>query len=189
MRNRRNIDGAVLLMLAWLLPVTAGERIRFGAENYRAEELAAYSRAVDLPPLDPAGGEQVRAWFMGYCSGRMPITGYVLTANGARRCRLSYNNDDGKYMVINRGSCSGPRKYEERLAAAMATLPELAKYEAKPTACGTMDGGGVDIEGVHDGKRFHFEAQNLQDCEGESFRKLEAMIKLVAGAYYKKDRD
>jgi len=180
---------AWLLALAWLVPAAAGERVYFTLDDNDDLYLGAYSRAVKLPPLDPAKGNQVRAWFMGYWSGRMPITGYVLSAQGARRCKLSYNNDNGEFIVINPGHCSGPRAYPERLEAAMATLPELAALDGQTIECGTMDGRGALLEGIYDGKRFRLEAQNVWSCEGESYRNVAAMLDSISGAYYEKDPD
>ena len=74
----------ISLSYALLVPAIAGERIVIGSDNYKEVEIAAYSRAMKLPPIDPTGGDQIRAWFMGYWSGHMPIVGYVLTAKSAR---------------------------------------------------------------------------------------------------------
>lgn len=159
----------------------------FGVENYDELEIAAYSRAVSATPMDPRDGNQVRVWTMGYWSGRMPITGYILTHAGAYRCQLSYTNDTGKFIEIHRGHCRGPRKYAERLAKALAVLPELAKFDGGEVSCQVFDGWGALVEGIVDGKRFSFSASNPDACEAG--KSLNAMIDLIANAYYRADKD
>lgn len=176
-----------LLACSWHAAAVAGERVHFDEENYAEHMLAAYSRAVHLEPMEPRNGNQVRVWVRGYWSGRMAITGYIVTEKGVNRCRLSYNNDNGKYMVVNRGSCSGARNYPERLAKALASLPELARHNSKNASCDTMDGWGADIEGIVDGQRFQFTASNPDDCE--SARPVNVILELLENAYYKEDRD
>jgi hypothetical protein len=176
----------LLLACGWHAAAVAREIVYFGEENYREHLLTAYSRAVSAKPMDANEGDQVRVWVMGYWSGRMSITGYIVTEKGVSRCRLSYNNDNGKYMVVNRGRCSGARNYPERLAQALAALPELAKHATEGASCETMDGWGADIEGMVDGKRFQFTASNPQDCE--SGRPVARMLELIENSYYKKDR-
>ena len=186
---RRRHLACTLTLSGVLVTALAGERIDFGSDNYRDVEVAAYSRAVHLPAIDPTGGNQIRAWFMGYWSGHMPFKGYVLTAKGAARCKLSYDNDNGNYIVINRGSCGPAIVHQERLGAAMAALPEMAKLDGQTIECGTMDGGGATVEGVYDGKLFRFTADNVDTCEGEKFRKVAAMLDLITAAYYGKDSE
>jgi hypothetical protein len=165
----------------------AGERVYFDEQNYKEHEIAAYNRAVKAVPIDPRDGNQARVWMMGYWSRRMQITGYILTAKGVYRCKLSYNNDNGKYMVINPGQCAGPRMYPEKLQKALAALPELAKHDSESASCEVMDGWGADIEGMVDGKRFQFTASNPDECE--SAKPVNAILELIESAYYKKNLD
>lgn len=175
-----------VLGLSWLIPAVAGERIHFDEEGYEARLYAAYARAVKARPMDPKDGNQIRVWRLPYKGGRSGITGYILTNEGVYRCRLTCDNSTGKYLVINPGICKGPRKIPGRLARAMATLPDIAKYASSVNSCGTFDGGGADVEGIVDGKHFQFTAMNPHDCD--EARPLAEMLDRIVAAY-EKDRD
>jgi hypothetical protein len=127
------------------------------------------------------GGNQVRVWIMGYWSGRMPITGYIVDAGGVSRCKLSYKNDSGKYLVINRGHCSPPRNDPERIAKILASLRELATFDVKRASCEVMDGWGADIEGVVEGEQFQFSASNPDACENA--KPVNDILVLIERAY------
>jgi hypothetical protein len=126
-------------------------------------------------------------WIRGYWSGRMPITGYIVNSNGVSRCKLSYNNDTGKYLVINRGYCGAPRNDPERLATVLASLPELVAFDTKRASCEVMDGWGADIEGVVDGKHFQFSTSNPDACE--TAKPVQATLELIESAYDEKYLD
>jgi hypothetical protein len=165
----------------------AGERVYFNEEARDGHQLAAYSRAVQALPMDPQAGNQLRVWISGYWSGRMPITGYIVDATGVRRCKLSYNNDNGEYLVINRGHCSRPRNDPQRLAKLLASLPELAAFNDKSASCQVMDGWGADIEGAVEGRHFQFSASNPDACE--TAKPVNAILGLIENAYSGEDRD
>jgi hypothetical protein len=159
----------------------AGERIYFNENDRDGHELAAYSRAVRVLPMTAQGRNQVRVWIRGYWSGRMPIRGYIVDVDGVSRCTLSYNNDNGKYLVINRGHCSPPRTDPERIAKILASLRELATFDVIRASCGVMDGWGAKIEGVVEGEHFQFSASNPDACENA--KPVNDILKLIEDAY------
>jgi len=175
-----------LLLSGWQTTAAAGERVYFGEDNEKEHFIAALSRAVYALPIDPKDGDQVRVWFMPYWSGRMTIIGYIVTTKGVYRCRLSYNNDNGEYLEVNRGQCSGARNYPERLAKALAALPELVEHKDH-ASCETMDGGGADIDGIVGGVRFQFTASNSHDCD--EAKPVAEILDLLANSYYKEDQE
>lgn len=176
----------LLIAGGWQAAAVARELVYFSEDNYQDHLVAAFSRAVYAQPLDPRDGNQVRIWFTPYWSGRLPVTGYIVTGNGVYRCKLSFNNDNGEYLVVNRGQCSGARNYPDRLAKALASIPDLASHRDR-ASCPTMDGGGAEIEGIVDGKRFQFTAANSHDCE--EGQPVAAILELLANSCYKEDQE
>ncbi|HEX6398635.1 MAG TPA: hypothetical protein VFZ95_14525 [Steroidobacteraceae bacterium] len=164
----------------------AGEKVYFSEEDHAAHLAAAFSRAVSALPLDPKDGNQVRIWFTPYWSGRLAVTGYIVSGKGVYRCSASYNNDNGRYLVVNRGTCSGARNYPERLARALASIPELVKHKDH-ASCDTLDGGGAEIEGIVDGEKFHFTAMNSHDCD--EAKPVAEILDLLSNSYYEKDQE
>jgi len=176
----------LLLACAWQSVALASERVYFSEDDESAHLVAAFSRAVYALPIDPKDGDQVRIWFMPYWSGRMKVTGYIVSGKGVYRCSLTYDNDNGEYLRVNRGQCSGARNYPERLSKALASLPELVKHSDHPS-CGTMDGGGAEIEGIVGGQRFQFTAMNSHDCD--EAKPVAEILDLLSNSYYKEDQD
>jgi len=165
----------------------AREIVRFHEEGYHAHYMAAIRRAAGVLPIDPKDGDQIRVWFNDPM-GRH-LRGFILTRKGAWRCSLRYQNDNGDYLVFDGGTCSGPRRYEERLAEPLAQLAEAAKLDGKTLQCGTMDGWEANVEGIFEGKPFAFYAANTQDCKDPEILWAGDFLDLVAGAYWKKDRE
>jgi hypothetical protein len=163
----------------------AGEKVSFGEGDLGASMVAAFTRAVGALPLDPKDGDQVRVWFDSVMTRH--ATGFIVTRKGVWRCSLRYENDNGEYIVVNRGTCRGPHRYTERIAKPMALLAQAAKLDGKSFACEVFDGWEAQIEGIHEGKRFGFHAANTQECKTEPIPWVDAFLDTVAGAWSKKD--
>jgi hypothetical protein len=174
-------------LILGLVTGSAGSReiVRFDEENHQAHYVAAMTRAVGALPIDPKDGDQVRVWYNNPM-GRS-ARGYILTRKGVWRCSLRYQNDNGRYLVFNGGSCSGPHRYDARLAKPLAQLADAAKLDGKSLQCGTMDGWEADVVGIFEGKPFAFYAANTLDCKEAETIWAGEFLELVAGAYYKND--
>lgn len=167
----------------------ADEKLYFHDEAFSAKETAAFTRAVGALPIEPKDGDQIRVWFDSVMNGR--VTGYIVTSKGAWRCKLRYSNDNGQYIVVHHGNCSGPRRYPERISKVMALMSDAATFDGKGAHCEVMDGWQANIEGMFAGKPFAFGASNTDECTdtNEDARHVDAFVDLVAAAFYKKDDD
>jgi hypothetical protein len=161
--------------------------VTFGDDDFSEHRMAAIRRAAGVLPMDPKDGDQVRVWFDNPLGAS--IRGFILTRQGVWRCSLRYQNDNGRYLVFDGGTCGGPHLYKDRLAAPLAQLAQAAKLDGKTLQCGTMDGWTANIEGIFEGKPFAFYAANTQDCEDAEIRWAGDFLDLVAAAYQKKDDD
>ena len=150
--------------------------------------VAVGGRSTTSGTFDPFGGlhDPWQVLLDTAASGRLAVTGYIVTGKGVYRCSASYNNDNGRYLVVNRGRCSGARNYPERLARALASIPELVKHKDH-ASCDTMDGGGAEIEGILDGEKFHFTAMNSHDCD--EARPVAEILDLLANSASERDRE
>jgi hypothetical protein len=181
---------AVLLAIAGCLVAHVAsphEIVTFGEEGYSAHRMAAIRRAAGVLPMDPKDGDQVRVWFDSPLGAS--IRGFILTRQGVWRCSLRYQNDNGKYLVFDGGTCGGPRLYKDRLVPPLAQLAQAAKLDGKILQCGIWDGWVANVEGIFEGKPFAFYAANTQDCEDAEIRWAGDFLDLVAAAYQKKDDD
>jgi len=178
------------LLLAMCDVAVADEKVWFNEEGYGAHKIVAYNQAVGALPLDPKDGNQVRVWFDDVMGGR--ITGFIVARKGVWRCRLRVTNDNGEYIVVHRGECSGPRKYPERIERVMALMGDAAKLEVEEKLhCDVMDGWQASVEGMFEGQRFAFDASNTDECSdtNPAAARADRFLDMVAAAWQKKDED
>jgi hypothetical protein len=167
--------------LGALSPAMASEFVSFDLENFNAIELAAFERAVGLNPADPKDGDQVRIWYDSVMNGR--VSSYVVTPEGARRCRLRYLNDgEGKH--IERGDCGVLRRHRAEAAKAMALLAEVAALDGRQAFCDrVLDGWMGNVSGVIAGRKFEFAIGNNDECEDADSKLINRLSDLIAAAY------
>jgi hypothetical protein len=168
-----------------MVAARANERLTFGEEGYEVHWRTAITQAVGALPIDPKDGDQIRVWFDNVMG--MEVTGYIVTRDGAWLCRLQYENNNGDYIVVHSGKCSGKHRYPARIAKAMELLAAAPRFDGKNVGCETMDGWQADVEGIFDGKRFVFTAMNTNDCKGEEVELVDALVNAVSHAFYKHD--
>jgi hypothetical protein len=168
----------------------AGDTIvSFDDPDVEAKRNAAFNRAVGALPIDPRDGDQVRVWFFAYWSGEMKVRGYIVTRKGVWRCTLGYKHREDDYAIHSGGSCSGPRRYPERIDAIMALMKDISKLKGADAVCPVLDGWGANVEGIFDGKPFAFEAANTDGCTDTDKNAALAneFLDLLNAAYTNKD--
>ena len=186
--------------LAWLLTSTilaamkaaAGDIIvRFDDPNEQATRRAAFEVAAGALPIDPVDGDQVRVWFYPYWSGELKATGYIVTRKGVWRCVVRYKHREHDIAVHKSGHCAGPRRYAERIDKVMALMPDAALPDKERASCGDLDGWGAIVDGIFEGKRFAFSADNTNTCTDTNpvAARVDHFFNTVSGAWLKKDED
>src|SRR5690242_9066744 len=144
-----------------LIPVAA-----FAANGYAVgKELVAasgvYSRAADLPALNRSGPDQLRIWARDFMTGR--VVGFVISSNGAVRCRGATHYKDG-VITVGRVRCRAWRKGQDALKSSEA----LAAFNGRDWSCPAFDGYEVLVHGVHNGQLFTFNVSNPNACSDAS---------------------
>src|SRR5689334_20078600 len=157
------------------------ERVSFDGDDLSKRALAAYERSVGMNPADPQDGDQVRVWYDSVMNGH--VTGYLVTPEGARRCRLRYDND-GNALNVKLGDCGPLRRHRAEAAKAIAMLAELVKLDGQSLACdGVLDGWDGAVSGVIGGRKFEFYTGNNNECRDEASQLINRLADLVAAAY------
>jgi len=181
----RRLHWLPALVLFGAAAAHANEHLTFGEDGYRVHWRAAVTQAVGALPIDPKDGDQIRVWFDNVMGGR--VKGYIVTRDGAWLCRLEYENNNGEYIVVHGGRCSGKHRYPARIAKAMELLAAAPRFDGKIVACDVWDGWQAEVEGIVDGKRFAFTAVNTSECKGEEVELVNELVDAVGGAFYKHD--
>lgn len=172
---------AATIAIAALPPAIATEFVSFESEDLSKSALAAYERAVRLNPADPKDGDQVRIWYDSVMNGR--VTAYVVTPEGARRCRLRYRND-GKGLHVKRGECGLLRSHAAEAGKVMALLEQIASLDGRHAACpDVLDGWDGMVSGVVGGRKFEFSIGNNNECQDEASQLINRLSDLVSAAY------
>jgi hypothetical protein len=148
--------------------VRAAERYAANADLFARAD--AYSRAARLPSLGTSKGDELRVWTYGFMSPR-GIDGFVISRHGSLKCRTRYDHEDG-VMTIAAARC---RRWHKGMPA-LASLDGLALLNGKEWSCPMLDGGGVLIEGVRNGKRFAMEVGNPDACDDKDSELVEHLL-------------
>lgn len=131
----------------------------------------AYSRAAHLQPLHSAGPDQLRVWMQDYMGRR--VTGYIASKRRATKCRTKYHYSDG-IMTIDDARCQRVFRWDKKHEA-IDLLGRLLSLDGKEWNCPRLDGGGIIIDGVHNGRRITLSVGNPDACndpESKSVVKL-----------------
>ncbi|HUQ09297.1 MAG TPA: hypothetical protein VM146_03200 [Steroidobacteraceae bacterium] len=159
----------------------AKETVSFDVPELAKSSLAAYERAVGMRPADPKGGDQVRIWYDSVMIGR--VTAILVTPEGARRCKLRYDND-GKGLNVSRGRCGLLRRHPAEAAKVIGLLEQIAKLDGQYAACSrVMDGWDGAVSGVIAGRKFEFYIGNNDECEDEASQLINRLSDYIRAAY------
>lgn len=147
------------------------------SESYTLHESArsgadAYSRAAQLQPLQAAGPDELRVWMLDYMGGH--VTGYIASRHRATKCLTKYHYAD-ELVTIDDARCWRVWRWVTKQEA-IDLLGTLAELDGKEWNCPRLDGGGVIVDGVHDGKRITLEVGNPDACDDPASR---AVMKLL----------
>jgi hypothetical protein len=150
----------ILLASACTAPLRSAEFFEMSGNRLYAE-LDSNARAVGLRQLRSSGEDELRLWALEPMGGG--VTGLIVRPGGVLRCKTSYKYQKNEIAVMT-GSCAYYRGASASRAA-LKMLADLEELNESSISCGVLDGWSVDIEGVHDGSRFAFDADNPDSCD------------------------
>lgn len=161
------------LLICVSLAASASESYAIDAGVQSAAD--AYSRAAHLRPLHSGGPDQLRVWMEDYMGGR--VTGYIAAKRRATKCLTKYHYADG-VMTINDAICQRVFRWD-RKQEAISLLSNLLSSAGKEWSCPRLDGGGVIIDGVHDGKRITLSVGNPDACNDPASKSVMKLLMVL----------
>ena len=150
------------IIVCLLLCVSFGA---IAAESYALDEgvrsaADAYAHAAHLQALHSGGSDQLRVWTQDYLGRR--VTGYIAGKRRATKCFTKYHYSDG-IVTISDARCQRVFRWDNKRDA-IELLDNLSRSDGKQWSCPMLDGGGVIIDGVYDGKRITLSVGNPGAC-------------------------
>jgi hypothetical protein len=152
MRNSRLIRAGIsILTLSCLVGVPAWA---FDPQKDTVSDGLAAN--VGLAPLKGGNKDELRIWFLPAHVGQ--FAGYVITADGLKRCRSLTNQFGSK-----NGYCDAAVN-PARARKILDLLPALSQDSFE--RCTVVDGETVQVEGVLSGRHFQYQLISPYNCHG-----------------------
>jgi hypothetical protein len=160
-----------ILLISAAFLAAAGSRTT--AHDSRAD-ADGFVRDAHLAPYVRTGADQLRIWSRPFMY--LGSTGFVVTKGTIVKVTFAPDGSTGKTVMTTTRRAVAP----SATAAILDVLPSLEEFNETETECGVDDGGEILIDGLTEGRRLVFLANNPDLCSDPLSAKVASLWATVS---------